>query len=261
MQNARDFMNDLARSVAFLSRLPVPARFFLGHDGSVSRACRAFPLAGWLIALIPALVLMLLASWPEARLMACLLSLVLLALMTGGLHEDGLADSVDGLFGGRDRDHALTIMKDSRIGSFGVIGLIASFGLRASALVALCGLGSNGLAALALAAAASFSRGLMVWHWAKLPPARQGGTAVAMGQPEAKATRFALGLGTFLTLPLLVSGVSPLSLLASLGLSLGAAHIFTTYVQRKIGGHTGDTIGATQQITEMTLLFALVVTF
>lgn len=204
---------------------------------------------------------MLLANWPEARLMACLIALVLLSLMTGGLHEDGLADSVDGLLGGRDREHALIIMKDSRIGSFGVIGLIASFGVRASALVALCGLGSNGLAAIALAAAAAFSRGLMVWHWAKLPPARTGGTAVAMGQPDAEATRPALIIGALLTVPLAFAGISALSLLFSLALGFAAAYAFTRYVLRKIGGHTGDTIGATQQITEMTLLFALVVTF
>lgn len=191
--------------------------------------------------------------------MVAFLSLVLLALVTGGLHEDGLADSADGLFGGRDREHALTIMKDSRIGSYGVIALVISFGLRASALAALGALGSAWLAPIALMAAAAFSRSLMIWHWAHLPPARSGGTAVAVGQPEAQARLVALATGTALTLPLLAFGVSIGTLVLSLALASGAALLFTNFAKRKIGGHTGDTIGATQQITEMALLCALVV--
>jgi adenosylcobinamide-GDP ribazoletransferase len=254
-----EFITDLARSVAFLSRLPVPARFFEGHDGSVARACRAFPTAGALIALPSALLIWLMEGSPEASLLAAFLALALAALLTGGLHEDGLADSADGLFGGRDKEHALTIMKDSRIGSFGVIGLIASFGIRAAALSALISTHGGTLAASALISAAAISRALMVWHWAHLPPARVNGTAVAMGQPQSSAVRVAVFSALGFALLLIVAGASLGSVIAMLMCAAGAAFLFIRYVREKIGGHTGDTIGATQQITEMACLAALVI--
>lgn len=258
LPNAMEFFTDLARSLAFLSRLPVPARFFIGHDGSVSRACRAFPAAGLLIAVPPALLLLAIGR-PETALLASLLALGLMAFLTGGLHEDGLADSADGLFGGRDKPQALSIMKDSRIGSYGVIALILSFGLRAFALAALLSLGGASLAALALLASAALSRGLMVWHWQALPPARDNGTAVAVGQPLLSARNTALAIGLAASLPLLAQGIAPASLLLSLGSCALALFAFTRFVRNTIAGHTGDTIGASQQITETVLLIALAV--
>ncbi len=254
-----EFITDLARSVAFLSRLPVPARFFEGHDGSVARACRAFPAAGALIALPSALLVWLIGGNPAAFLLAPFLALALGALLTGGLHEDGLADSADGLFGGHDKEHALTIMKDSRIGSFGVIALIASFGIRAAALSALLSTHGGTLTALALISAAAISRALMVWHWAHLPPARVNGTAVAMGQPQSSAVRVAVLSALGFSLLLIVAGASAGSVIAMFAGATVAAFLFIRYVQGKIGGHTGDTIGATQQITEMACLATLVV--
>ncbi|SIR02523.1 cobalamin-5'-phosphate synthase [Rhizobium sp. RU35A] len=259
LPNAAEFFTDLARSIAFLSRLPVPARVFEGHDGSSARACRAFPLAGWLVALAPALVLATFATSPAVDPLAALLALGLMTLLTGGLHEDGLADASDGLLGGRDRDQALLIMKDSRIGSFGVIALILSFGLRASALVALSLLVSPGLGAGALLAAAAVSRALMVWHWRALPPARANGTAVAVGQPLPEARTLALVTGFGLSLLLVPAGLPLLTLFLALALSTLGATLFTRFVRQRIGGHTGDTIGATQQITETILLCTLAV--
>lgn len=101
LPNATEFIADLARSVGFLSRLPVPDRFFRGHDGTISRAVRAFPVAGLIIAALPALVLLLLQSGDP--LLVSLIALALLTLLTGALHEDGLADTADGLGGGGTR--------------------------------------------------------------------------------------------------------------------------------------------------------------
>ncbi|WP_377299419.1 adenosylcobinamide-GDP ribazoletransferase [Rhizobium sp. SGZ-381] len=263
MPNAKefwlDFATDLARSLAFLSRLPVPARFFKGHDGTVSRACRAFPLAGALIAVPPALVLLVLGHQTAAPLVVALLTLALMAGLTGGLHEDGVADCADGLGGGRDKEHALAIMKDSRTGSYGVLALILSVGVRAAALSALITAGSASLAALSLVTAAAVSRALMVWHWAALAPARAKGTAVAVGQPQADARLFALVSASLLALVCLGRPFGLFPLLLSLGVAALSAHLFTRFVSNKIGGHTGDTIGATQQITEMALLSTLVI--
>ncbi|MET3584892.1 adenosylcobinamide-GDP ribazoletransferase [Pseudorhizobium tarimense] len=253
-----EFVADLARSLGFLSRLPVPSRFFEGHDGSVSRAVRAFPLAGLVLALAPALLLWILLEWETEPLLAALIALAGLTLLSGALHEDGLADTADGFGGGRDKEHVLAIMKDSRTGSYGVIALILSFGLRAAALASLAAY-TDGLAPLALLAGAAFSRALMVAHWHALASARAGGVAAGAGRPEADARTFALASAALACLLLLLPVVSLLPLLAALALSALGIYGFTRHADRRIGGHTGDTIGAAQQTGEIVFLAALAV--
>lgn len=252
-----EFVADIARSVGFLSRLPVHARFFQGHDGSISRAVRAFPLAGIVIALPAMCVFWATLVLGAEPFLAAILSLGALAITTGALHEDGLADAADGLGGGRDKDHALTIMKDSRTGSYGVVALILSFGIRAAALAQLGDDLSAFGAALALLSTAAVSRALMVWHWSLLPQARTNGVAVAVGKPEAAARSTALALATVLAFLLLLPSYHLGSVLFALAVAVLAAFAFTRVVDKKLGGHTGDTIGATQQITATALLTAL----
>ena len=129
----REYMRDTARAVAFLSRIPVPTSFFTGYDGKLARVSRAFPFAGLLIALPAAFVFGVLLALHTDPLMAALLALAVQTVMTGALHEDGLSDTADGFGGGKDRERALAIMKDSRIGTYGACALILSFGLRAAA--------------------------------------------------------------------------------------------------------------------------------
>ncbi|CAD7045679.1 adenosylcobinamide-GDP ribazoletransferase [Pseudorhizobium endolithicum] len=234
----------------------MPARFFEGHDGSVSRAVRAFPAAGVLIAAGPALVLALLLQMDADPLLPVVVALTVLTILTGALHEDGLADAADGFGGGRDREHALSIMKDSRAGSYGVIALILSLALRTAALAALAE-GKAALPALGLMAAAAISRGLMVWHWAALPSARPNGVAVAAGRPAAASRTFALTSAALLALLLLLPAVSPVPVLLAGALAALAALGVTRLATRKIGGHTGDTIGATQQASEIVFLASL----
>jgi adenosylcobinamide-GDP ribazoletransferase len=257
LPNATEFIADLARSVAFLSRIPVPDRFFRDHDGSISRVVRAFPLAGMLVALVPSLVLYGLAEIGDA-MVAALLALTLLTLLTGALHEDGLADAADGLGGGRDTDHALMIMKDSRIGSYGVVALVLSFGLRAASLAALARTDES-LAAVAMLAAASASRAAMIWHWSSLPSARETGVAANAGAPEPMARNVALVTGAVLGLVFIASHLGLPAAVFSLLIAAGAGFGFTRFVRKKLGGHTGDTIGATQQICEIALLATLAV--
>jgi adenosylcobinamide-GDP ribazoletransferase len=250
-----EFIADLARSVGFLSRLPVPDRFFKGYDGTVSRAVRAFPLAGLVVAAVPAIALLLLAS-PDNALLRSLIALALMTLLTGALHEDGLADTADGLGGGRDREHALSIMKDSRSGAYGVVALILSFGLRASALSSIIVYDPR-LAALSLVASAAVSRAALVAHWHALPSARENGVAAGAGAPEASARNVALFSAAAIALLLLVPSFGLPTTLLSL-IAVGVATLgFTRLARRKIGGHTGDTIGATQQISEIVMLAVL----
>ena len=253
----RDLIDDTARSVAFLSRVPVPQRHFIGHDGRLGRAVRAFPLAGLLVALPPAALASALSAIAAPPPVLAFAVLALATLITGALHEDGLADSADGIGGGRDRESALAIMKDSRVGSYGVVALILSFGLRATAIAALAtALPPSGLG-MALLAVAAASRTAMVWHWSLLPPARRDGVAASVGEPERGATVFALTSGILMATLLILPHGTMIALVLALAAAVIAVLAFNRMALRKIGGHTGDTIGATQQLAEMSVLFAL----
>jgi adenosylcobinamide-GDP ribazoletransferase len=167
------------------------------------------------------------------------------ALVTGALHEDGLADWADGAGAGGDRARRLEIMADSRIGSFGVVALILSFGLRAAALAAL----APGLAAfLAMAVA---SRAAMLALQEALPPARPGGLgAQASGRGGWRgALGLALGLAALLAL-----GAPGLA--AGLAMALAAAAL-GRHALARLGGQTGDVLGAGQQVAEIAGWLAL----
>ena len=253
-----DLWNDVARSVAFLSRLPVPQRYFADYDGRLSRAARAFPLAGIVISLPAGIVTALLIALETSSLFTAFVVVAMQALLTGALHEDGLGDTADGLGGGRDRESALTIMKDSRIGTYAAVALILSFGLRVSALAAFLPLLTPLGGAFALVATAALSRAAMVWHWSRLPPARRDGVAVAAGAPEPQAASFALGSGVVLALLLFfAAGVPAIGVVLSLAAYAASVRGFGKIAERKLGGHTGDTIGATQQLAEIAILGAL----
>ncbi|MGV8936703.1 MAG: adenosylcobinamide-GDP ribazoletransferase [Allorhizobium sp.] len=253
------YLYDTIRSIAFLSRIPVAGRYFSGEDVRISRWVRGFPLAGVAILLPVSLFYALLLTLGATPLMAAFASLAMQALLTGMLHEDGLSDTADGLGGGRDREQTLVIMKDSRIGTYGATALILSFGLRASALAALAEHLSIVAAAACLPAVAALSRALMVWHWSALPSARADGVAVAAGQPERSARNQALLTGLVLTALLVLPGAGLPALLCALAAAaLGVAAV-TAMVRAKIGGHTGDTIGAAQQICEAVALCALAI--
>ncbi|MGO6905043.1 adenosylcobinamide-GDP ribazoletransferase, partial [Rhizobium ruizarguesonis] len=144
----KDHAVDTARAVAFLSRIPLPQSLFRGYDGRLGRLVRAFPLAGIVIGFVPALALFLLLGLRADPLMAALIALSVQVIVTGALHEDGLADTADGIGGGKSREQSLLIMKDSRIGTYGAIALILSFAIRAAALAAIAGRSSPLAAAI-----------------------------------------------------------------------------------------------------------------
>lgn len=253
----REYVDDVARSVAFLSRIRVPPRHFDGHDGRLSRTIRAFPVAGVVIVLPAAALLAILQALGVSSLFSAFVVLAVQTLLTGALHEDGFSDTADGLGGGRDRESMLSIMRDSRVGSYGVIALILSYGLRAAALASIFAFLSPAGAVLMLLAVAAASRTAMVWHWSALPPARRDGVAASAGEPDGDATRVALVSGVAITLLLLLPN-APLLAIASVALAVSAAvFAFTDVVRDKIGGHTGDTIGASEQVAEIAVLGAL----
>ena len=191
---------DIAASVGFLTRLPMPADLpFV----PLSEAMRAFPLAGALIGVLAGAVLASLAGLGLPALAAAGLALAALACLTGALHEDGLADTADGFGGGKDRASKLTIMRDSHIGSYGVLALILGLLVKAACLAALAQDSWLHLVAL-LAATGALSRALMVWLMASTPPARSDGVAHAAGQPSDFTARSAVLIGGLIAFMLLL---------------------------------------------------------
>ncbi|WP_082505701.1 adenosylcobinamide-GDP ribazoletransferase [Aureimonas sp. Leaf324] len=250
------FVHSVLRASAFLTRLPAMPAAFAGPAVPLGRDAPAFPVVGALAAALPALVLAGLLALGLTPLAASACAVLLLVALTGALHEDGLGDTADGLFGHADRERALAIMKDSRIGTYGALALIGSLILRVAFLAAI-GSASGLAAALALAAAATGSRGAMAFLWSALPSADPGGLADRVGRPSPARGRIAaaigLALASVLTVP--VSGwgalILPPALAALVGLWLRGVLV------RRLGGQTGDALGACQQLTEIAWLLGL----
>ncbi len=239
---------DAALAVVFLTRLPLPLDG-PPADGAPARAMGWFPLVGALVGLAGGAVLTLadLAHLPP--LSAALLALVATAWLTGGLHEDGAADVADGFGGGRDKARKLEIMRDSRVGSYGVLALVFSVAVRASALAALT---QPAAAVAALVAAGALSRAGLAGLARLLPPARTDGLAAAQGRPGLPTVALALMLGAVVAVPALGAAA-----LAAAMAAAGAVWLIAALARRQIGGHTGDVFGAAQQAAEAAVLLTV----
>ena len=247
------------RASAFLTRLPTRASAYEGGPHPLGRDAVAFPFVGLAVALPAALVLVLLSALGLQPLASSLVALLLLVGLTGALHEDGLADTADGLFGHATRERALEIMKDSRIGTYGALALIGSVSLRAALLADLTR-HTPSLGALALIVAAGSSRGAMAWLWSSLPSARPGGLSNRMEAPGPREGRQAALVG----LAIAVAGGAAIGgwagALLPAALALGGLWLFRRFIAQRLGGTTGDTLGAAQQIVEVLLLLGLALT-
>lgn len=242
------WLDDLGRATAFLTRLPVPARYHAGGS-EATRALRMFPLVGGAIGLMAGLAFAGLLAVGAPPLLAAILALALQAGLTGALHEDGLADCADGFGGGRDRAAKLAIMRDSRVGSYGALALVLSVGIRAAALSALAPW--DGLAALV--AAGALGRAALPILLAALPPARSDGLAASLPAPDPPIW-FAGGLAALLVVLIaLDSGGAIAAILAALAAGLAMRRL----ALRQIGGQTGDVLGATEQAIEIAILSVL----
>jgi adenosylcobinamide-GDP ribazoletransferase len=241
----RPELRDILRATALLSRLPLP---YAGDRAS--EAAWAWPVVGLLHgALAAALALVLMALGLPAPLTAGL-TLVVMVAMSGALHEDGLADCVDGFWGGWDRARRLEIMKDSHIGAYGVIALALSLLLRWGALSALF---TGGWIVAPLLATGALSRAPMAVLMARMGNARGEGLSGHVGQPGKNTAGAAVLLALVTALLLL----GPWAALITAALVALAALTCARIAQAKIGGQTGDVLGATQQISEIAALLAL----
>lgn len=241
--NLRDISGDVLSALGLLTRLPLPAL----QNPRGAQAAWAWPVVGVAVGGLSAIVawVLLAVGMPVGIVAGAVL--VTQVMLTGALHEDGLADTVDGVFGGWTRERRLEIMKDSHIGSYGTIALILSIGLRWSALTVLCHI------PLAIIAIAAMSRAPMAAVMAALPNARGTGLAQSVGRPTAQVAGIAIGLAVAVSL-LMVGAAATFA--AFIAMSVATFAVAQT-ARKRIGGQTGDVLGATQQICETAGLVVL----
>jgi adenosylcobinamide-GDP ribazoletransferase len=254
-------LRDLAACLRFYSRLPVPALpgETDGHAAPDFRTVpRMLPLAGLLIGLPGAVALVAALKLGLGPFLAATLALAFATLVTGALHEDGLADVADGFGGGATPARRLEIMRDSRIGAYGAAALFLSYALRIGALATLADRVGWRVAVVVLAVAA-LSRTAALWPLCHLGPARPDGAAHAVGRPSpaTHATAWALCLAVLVLAGLL--GLPWLGLCLAGLFAFVAAWTMTRMADRLVGGQTGDVIGASQQLAEIAALIALLI--
>jgi adenosylcobinamide-GDP ribazoletransferase len=244
----REWLDDVSLAVGLLTRVPMPHPVAASADG-LARAQRAFPLVGALVGLVVGLVDRGLLATGIPALAAATLALGASAALTGALHEDGLADVGDGFGGGRDKASKLAIMRDSRLGTYGVIVLLVGFVARASALASL-----PMMAILpALVVAHALGRAAIPMLAANLPFARDDGLGRSAGRPDLASAITAVVLGVVIALLCLTAVQALLAIIVAI---VGAAAL-AGLAWRQIGGVTGDVFGAVEQVVEALVLLAL----
>lgn len=239
--------DDALCAVGFLTRIPVGARAPSG-DGVLARAGWAFPLVGVAVGVAGWVAYEIAAALGLPALAAALLAVGATVLLTGALHEDGLADTADGLGGGATREAKLAIMRDSRSGAYGVLALVFSVGLRAAALAAL----GDGEVLGALVAAHALARAALPVAMHRLDPARSDGLGADAGRPGTAVALWAGGIGI---LAALIALGGALGVVAVLAASAGMI-LLALLARRALGGYTGDVLGAIEQTGEIIMLLA-----
>jgi adenosylcobinamide-GDP ribazoletransferase len=239
---------DILAGFGLLTRLPIRI------DGARAaarggQAAWAWPLVGAGVGALAALAGGLALALGAAPGAAAALALATQAMVTGALHEDGLADSADGLWGGWDKARRLAIMKDSHIGTYGVLALILVTLLRWTALAALF---AQGTPWAALIAAGALSRAPMAVLMAALPNARGTGLSHSVGRPDGVTASYGVALALLIGAVALGWQGLGLALLAAL-----TAAAVALIARARIGGQTGDILGATQQLCEAVVLTSL----
>jgi adenosylcobinamide-GDP ribazoletransferase len=244
-------------SMQFLTRLPVPFARTIDPQ-PLGLAMRAFGLAGAFIGALNGGVLIGLGYLHLPPLMIAGLTIGFGLLITGALHEDGLSDTFDGLFGGKSRERRLEIMRDSRIGTYGASALGVLFLLRAGAYQALLEQSPLHII-LILAATGAFSRAMVVDLLWATRPARSDGLSAMAGRPDRVTALVAIVTGGALTV---CAGlyVSPTASVLALGIALAITGFMRRLATKMIGGQTGDICGAVQVLSEFGMLAVFVAT-
>ncbi|WP_423129534.1 adenosylcobinamide-GDP ribazoletransferase [Gaoshiqia sp. Z1-71] len=245
----KEQLNLFLTAVMFYTRIPVPKSLGFSNE-RLNRSTRYFPLIGWIVGGIGALAFYGL-NWILPVEVAVFLSMMTTIFATGAFHEDGFADFCDGFGGGYTREKIFTIMKDSRIGTYGTVGLIGMLGTKFLALQAF----PIATIPLVIIAGHAFSR---------LIPVLVIFTGTYSREDELSKTKPIGKRGKNSDMVLaVVFGLVPLALFPwqltaiVLPASLLVTFLFKKYIERKIGGYTGDCLGALQQMVEVLFYLCL----
>jgi adenosylcobinamide-GDP ribazoletransferase len=251
------WLADVRHAVAFYTLIPA---HWLGAEMSerepvpMAQAMRTVPLAGVLIGAVGAVFFAIAAALTGSTLVASVSAVAATMMVTGALHEDGLADAADALAGATP-EKRLEIMHDSHIGNFGAAALCTSILLRVALIAVIAQVGGISAAVLVLIAAHAVSRGFALWLPYCLPPARESGAAVAFGRPNERVFVEVILISLVIAFITAASAAhiiaTVIAVLASALVVLGA----TWAAERLFGGQTGDLSGATQQLAETAFLF------
>jgi adenosylcobinamide-GDP ribazoletransferase len=245
---------EMAQCLGFLTRIPLPTTLPFNLP-TLNRAMRQFPVIGAFIGCITGLAVCLGLALDFSSLAAATLAVAITVMITGGLHEDGLADTADGFGGGSSADQKLAIMRDSRIGTYGVLALILAVLLKIQAIAAITALPPWLLIAL-LAVVGALSRAMMVWLMRTSLPARSDGLAAMAGRPSQAAAVYALALGVAPAMVVLWLAFGLLAGIIVLAVGFAASAGVRNLANRQIGGFTGDVCGAVQVFSETFMLIA-----
>lgn len=241
----RRTLADAALAVSFLTLVPVPMRAM--RAASMAGAAGWFPLVGAAVGAFAGGLRFatepLFGAGP-----ATVLALAALVIATGALHQDGLADCADGLGVRGDRDRRLAVMRDSAIGTFGMLALLGWGLLLLTTLTPL----TDARAFAALVAAGALGRAAALAHAFATPPARPDGLGAGFTVPP---TALAFGAATAVAAALLAAGPQRGALAVSLAVLVAAASV--AWARRALGGRTGDTLGATIALCEVAVCLAL----
>jgi adenosylcobinamide-GDP ribazoletransferase len=244
-------------ALQFFTRLPIPR--WVGFDPAwLNQASRYFPLVGLVVALITGAAYAV-AAWFLPAPVAVVISTAVGIYATGAFHEDGFADMCDGFGGGMTPERVLEIMKDSRIGAYGAIGTICMLGLKLATLSMLPPLAAIG----ALLVAHPLSRlmaTLLIW---RLDYARAEGKAKPLAQ-KMRGTEFLIAAITAIVPALVVielRWLPPAVLVSGVIVAAIATWWLARKCVRRIGGYTGDCLGAVQQVTEIMFYLCALASF
>lgn len=242
-------IENFALTLAFFTRIPLPASLGnrINHDAKIGEAAAFFPIAGLILSIPMAIIWFVASSYLPATIAAGL-AIGLSLLITGGLHEDGFADCADGLGATPNRERALEIMRDSRIGTYGSLALILSIGLRWAALASLGPL--SGVLAIIICNVGARSAMTIAMQFSEY------------ARPEGLGKQ----AGTIRQLDFLVAILIAFLIAMICGWFWGVAALCFAYIvawlflkrlEHRLGGYTGDGLGAMEQIAEITILITL----
>lgn len=245
------------QAVAFLSRLPMPGFVFRSGTLPINKIVGVFPLAGIVLGVLASLILIVANQIGLPTFACAIITIASLSLFTGALHDDGLGDCADGFFGGDTVEKRLAIMKDSHIGTFAALTLFVFFLLKTALLTQIIDKTGVLSAAIAIIIIEAASRTAMIAFWYKVPPARSDGLSANIGAPADNSFWTAQWSGLLILAfgTIYLSGLTSflIALIASMFVVFGFAQLSI----KKIGGQTGDVLGACQQLTALTLLIVL----